>query len=42
MTTCLKGYVTLWVAVSHSKSGPSHVGGYWFCASGDIEYLFVT
>ena len=37
--TCLKGYVTLWMEVSHAKSSSCYIGGYWLCASGDVKYL---
>ena len=32
-------YITLWVKAFHGKLSPYQVGGYWFCASGDIKCL---
>ena len=39
VSTCLKGYVTLWAEASHCKSPPCYVGGCWSCANGDVKYL---
>ena len=36
---CLNAYVTIWVETFYSKVAPSHVGGYWLCASGNMKHL---
>lgn len=37
--TCLKGYMNLWMEVSHTESPSCHFGGYWSIINGGRKYL---